>query len=323
MKNKFKSWFTPANLKEVGTDTIYDIIGSILYGIGIYTFASNANFAPGGIAGVTIIIHHFLPWVPIGAGQLVINIPVAIICFKLLGKKFFIKSVRSMVISSFFLDFVMPQFPMYGGERLLAAIFAGVLSGAGLALIYMRGSSTGGTDFIIMAIRKKLPHMSIGSISLAIDGSVILAGGLIEPQASALAAKLHINRECLPYRIFRIVRTLIVIFVGELFFRANGLPAGIAMFGQMVGNFTLDSIVSGAMFKIGLSQADLLAASVFALLVFASSIAREHGHNILEIVAEKRFVIRWGFWLLLFFAIVVFGAYGVGYVPIDPMYAQF
>ena len=152
---------------------------------------------------------------------------------------------------------------------------------------------------------------------------LILAGGLIEPQASALAAKLHINRECLPYRIFRIARTLIVIFVGELFFRANGLPAGIAMFGQMVGNFTLDSIVSGAMFNIGLSQADLLAASVFALLVFASSIAREHGHNILEIVAEKRFVIRWGFWLLLFFAIVVFGAYGVGYVPIDPMYAQF
>ena len=186
MRNKFKSWFTPDNLKEVGTDTIYDIIGSILYGIGIYTFASNANFAPGGLAGVTIIIHHFLPWVPIGAGQLVINIPVAIICFKLLGKKFFIKSVRSMVISSFFLDFVMPQFPMYGGERLLAAIFAGVLSGAGLALIYMRGSSTGGTDFIIMAIRKKLPHMSIGSISLAIDGSVILAGGLVFGDVNAV-----------------------------------------------------------------------------------------------------------------------------------------
>ena len=167
MKNKFKSWFTPDNLKEVGTDTIYDIIGSILYGIGIYTFASNANFAPGGIAGVTIIIHHFLPWVPIGAGQLVINIPVAIICYKLLGKKFFIKSVRSMVISSFFLDFVMPQFPMYGGERLLAAIFAGVLSGAGLALIYMRGSST-------------------GSISLAIDGSVILAGGLVFGDVNAV-----------------------------------------------------------------------------------------------------------------------------------------
>ncbi|MBO6060996.1 MAG: YitT family protein, partial [Clostridia bacterium] len=153
MKN-IKSFFTKSNLKLFAVDTLYDIIGSILYGIGIYTFASKADFAPGGIAGVAIIINHYLPWVPIGICQLIINIPVAIICYKTLGKRFFIKSVKSMLISSFFIDVILPLVPTYQGERLLAAIFAGVLSGAGLALIYMRGSSTGGTDFIIMSIRK-------------------------------------------------------------------------------------------------------------------------------------------------------------------------
>lgn len=186
MKHTKTSPLKSVNWKTVGIDTIYDIIGGILYGIGIYTFASEADFAPGGIAGVALIIHHFFKWVPIGLCQLVINIPVAIICYRMLGRQFFIKSARTMIISTLIIDLVMPLFPTYSENRLLCAIFAGVLSGAGLALVYMRGSSTGGTDFIIMAIRKKLPHMSIGSISLAIDGSVIVLGGIVFKQIEAV-----------------------------------------------------------------------------------------------------------------------------------------
>ena len=59
------------------------------------------------------------------------------------------------------------------------ALFAGALSGAGLALVYWRGSSTGGTDFLIMSLRKKFPHLSIGTISICIDGMVILLGGVV------------------------------------------------------------------------------------------------------------------------------------------------
>ena len=61
----------------------------------------------------------------------------------------------------------------------MAALFAGALSGAGLALVYWRGSSTGGTDFLIMSLRKKFPHLSIGTISICIDGTVILLGGIV------------------------------------------------------------------------------------------------------------------------------------------------
>lgn len=174
-----KSYFTAAKLHTLAIDTIYDIIGSLLYAIGYYTFASNANFAPGGVGGMAIIINHYLPWVPLGMCQNIINIPIAIICYKTLGRKFFIKSIRTMVIMTVFIDVILPMFPMYSGERIIATIFAGVLTGAGLGIVYMRGSSTGGSDFVIMSIRKKHPHMSIGTITLFTDGSIILAGGLV------------------------------------------------------------------------------------------------------------------------------------------------
>ena len=184
-KRSVKDYFSKSNLRILAVDTVYDILGSILYAVGYYTFASNANFAPGGVGGISIIIHHYLPWVPLFLCQNIINIPIAILCYKLLGKKFFLKSVKTMIFMWIFGDFIAPLFPQYGGAviaesgRLLAAIFAGILTGAGLALIYMRGSSTGGSDFVIMSIRKKKPHMSVGSITLIIDGVIILIGGVV------------------------------------------------------------------------------------------------------------------------------------------------
>ncbi|MBR3382222.1 MAG: YitT family protein [Clostridia bacterium] len=185
MFNRIGAFFKKAKVREFSVDVVYDIIGSVLYAVGFYTFASNADFAPGGVGGISIIINHYLPWMPLFLCQNIVNIPIAIICYKLLGKKFFIKSVITMLFMWIIGDFIAPLFPKYGGDqimeanRLMAAIFAGILTGAGLALIYMRGSSTGGSDFVIMSIRKKRPHMSVGSITLIIDGTIILLGGLV------------------------------------------------------------------------------------------------------------------------------------------------
>ena len=123
-----------AKLKEIWMDLLFDIIGGILYAAGIYSFASQAEFAPGGISGLAIIINHFTQW-PIGICTLVLNIPIVIICIRTLGKKFFFKSIKTMVISTVIIDFVFPLLPVYKGDALMAALFAGALSGAGLALV--------------------------------------------------------------------------------------------------------------------------------------------------------------------------------------------
>jgi uncharacterized membrane-anchored protein YitT (DUF2179 family) len=149
-------------------------------------FAVNANFAPGGITGMAILVNHFLPFLPIGTLTVLINIPVILLCYAYLGKKYLLKSIISMGIIAFVLDVIYPHVPAYTGDPLLAALFAGLLSGIGLALIYSRGYCTGGSDFIIMAIRKKFPHLSVGSITLLIDGAIILAGGFVFGRVDAV-----------------------------------------------------------------------------------------------------------------------------------------
>ncbi len=180
-KQSIIGYYKKYGWKIAAKDLLHDVIGSILYAAGIYTFAATADFAPGGITGIAMIVNHYLPFLRIGLLTVIINIPVAIVCYRLLGRVFFFKSVKSMLISALFMDLVFPLLPQYDGATnpLLAALFAGALSGVGLAVIYMPGSSTGGTDFVIMSIRKLKPHLSIGTISLAVDGVVIVAGGFV------------------------------------------------------------------------------------------------------------------------------------------------
>lgn len=166
------------NWKEIGMDMLIDIVAGMVIAIGIYNFALYANFPVAGFSGMAIILYHLLG-IPVGAGTIILNVPVAIFCYKFLGRTFFLKSVKSMVISSFLMDYVSPLLPVYEGDRLLAALCMGVLTGVGYALIFMRGSSTGGQDFISVAIRKVKPHMTLGVITFVLDMMTILLGSVI------------------------------------------------------------------------------------------------------------------------------------------------
>ena len=162
-------------IKQIALDLIYDIAGSILYAAGIYTFAGNGGFAPGGVSGLALIMNHL--WgLPVGTVTLLLNIPLILISYKTVGKRLLIKSGVTMLISTIFLDIVFPLFPMYSGNRMMAALCSGVFLGAGMALFYIRGSSSGGIDFLTLTIKKKKPHMTIGVITVLIDLAVILLG---------------------------------------------------------------------------------------------------------------------------------------------------
>lgn len=156
----------------------WEMIGSILIAIGVYNFAVHAEFPMTGFSGISIILYRL--WsIPIGFSTILLNIPVAILCWKLLGKGFFLRSVRCTIISSVIMDYIAPLFPMYEGSRLLAALCTGVFAGLGYSLIYMQNSSTGGADFIIMAVKALRPHMGVGRISFAIDAVIIALGTLV------------------------------------------------------------------------------------------------------------------------------------------------
>lgn len=155
-----------------------DCIGSFLIGVSVVVFALNADFAPGGINGMGVIVN-YLTGLPIGAVIIILNIPMILVSFRLLGRQFFLSSVKTMLISSFFIDHVVCYLPAFTGSRLAAALLSGAFAGTGLALIYLQNSSTGGSDFLIMSVKKLKPQLSIGRITQLLDGSVILLAGFV------------------------------------------------------------------------------------------------------------------------------------------------
>lgn len=164
--------------KRLAYDIMINVIGGLLIGIGIYNFAANAAFPLAGISGIALIFYHF--WgAPIGWVSMLLNVPIAIGCYKTLGREFFIRSVRTVIITSLVIDYVAPLLPVYSGDRMLAAICTGIFSGLGYAIIFMNNSSTGGMDFITVSVKVKRPHLTLGRIVFITDAIIVLFGGFM------------------------------------------------------------------------------------------------------------------------------------------------
>ena len=157
---------------------LIEMAGALMTSIAIYNFAIPAGFPMAGFSGIAIIIHRLLS-LPVGITTLVLNIPVALLCWKLIGRKFFARSIRCMVFCSVFTDYISPLLPLYAGSRLISAVCTGVIGGFGYALIYLCLSSSGGTDFIVMALKSRHRHIRLGMLVFIVDALIILAGGLI------------------------------------------------------------------------------------------------------------------------------------------------
>lgn len=159
-------------------DILFFIVGSSIFSLGINMFAVPNNIACGGVTGISTIINHFFPSLPIGTIMLALNIPLFILAFVFLGRKLFIKSFIATIILSLTTDIFAKIIPSGTSDRLLAAIFYGVCSGVGLAIVFMRNATSGGTDIIVKLINKKYPHLSMGRMLLLVDSMIVLAAGI-------------------------------------------------------------------------------------------------------------------------------------------------
>lgn len=160
-------------------DLIYEIGGLFVMAIGIHCFLVPANIAPGGVSGIAIMTQYL--WnLPIGMMTFVINVPIFLLSWKRLGKKYTVQSLSAVLLSSVILDYIVtPWLPMYTGERLMGALFGGIFSGAGLGLVFSRGFSTGGTDAICFLLQLKFPHIPLGKLLMFIDGLVLAVSILV------------------------------------------------------------------------------------------------------------------------------------------------
>lgn len=161
------------NGKEMLKNICLLLLGSLIYGIGTYMFVVPANIAPGGASGIALMVN-FMTGFPVGILTLVLNLPLLVLAWFYLSKKFAVSTAITTVVCSFVLDFVVPIIvPVYTGDRLLCSLYGGVLVGAGMALIFIAGSTTGGTDILGYILQKRRPHISIGRALMIVDGVIL------------------------------------------------------------------------------------------------------------------------------------------------------
>lgn len=156
-------------------DIICFAIGSAIFALGLNMFALPNTIICGGVTGIATTVNHFFPSLPVGTIMLVLNIPLFGAAFAFLGRKLFFRSFIATIILSVMIDVFALFTPAGTQDKLLASIFYGVCSGAGLAIIFIRNATSGGTDILAKLINKWIPHLSMGRMIFAVDLVIVVA----------------------------------------------------------------------------------------------------------------------------------------------------
>ncbi len=154
-------------------------LGSGVYAFAVHSLTAPNDIAPGGLTGLSTMLHHLWPQIPIGLATLVMNIPLLILGFLYLGRPFVIKTAYCLLMTTLFLDWLFLPLPVVTDQMLLGAVFGGVCMGAGLALVFMRNGSTGGTDIGAKLLLLRFPHLSMGKLMLTIDGILVIFAAFV------------------------------------------------------------------------------------------------------------------------------------------------
>jgi uncharacterized membrane-anchored protein YitT (DUF2179 family) len=166
------------------------ILGALMWAISINGILIHHEFISGGISGLALVIYYLFPKLSIGLMVFLINIPLFIMGWKMISGKFFFLSLLGM--SSFSLLLILTtKFHITVENPLLAAIFAGVISGCGSGLIFRSGSSGGGTGIIAMILNRRL-SVRVGLVSTIINSVPLVLGALLINLDAALYSIIYV-----------------------------------------------------------------------------------------------------------------------------------
>lgn len=147
------------------------LLGTLLTATGVSVFLMPNKIVSGGVSGLSTILYHVFDFAP-GLSFIVMNIILLLIGFKFLGKEFIIKTIIGAGLLSLFVQ-VMSYVPPATDNPYLATLFGSLFYGVGLAVTFVAGASTGGTDIAGRTLQYFFPHLSIGNLLLVVDGIII------------------------------------------------------------------------------------------------------------------------------------------------------
>lgn len=155
------------------------LFGSVCYAIGFDLFLMLHQVNAGGVSGASMLICAALGWDGgVGILTLGINVPLFLLGYRYLGKRFFAGSIVGTIATSAFIE-LFARIPAPQTDIMLGVLYGGVLVGLGLGVVFYAGASTGGVDIIASLLRKKFRSISVGNLMLAVDSAVIILTGVV------------------------------------------------------------------------------------------------------------------------------------------------
>ena len=154
------------------------VFGSAVFALGFSMFLEPNDMSAGGISGLALVFVEVFHVGTIGSISILINLPLFILGGLKIGKRFFAGSMLGMLLSSMMIDsfscFAIPDL-----EPLLAVLYGGVICGLGLGVVFVSGTSTGGSDILVRLLKLRYRNVPIGQISMVFDGIVVLLTGIV------------------------------------------------------------------------------------------------------------------------------------------------
>lgn len=182
--------------KEVVRDYILLAAGSGLIALAVQAVFDPMGMVNGGFTGLGIIIRRMTTGlvpggIPLWFTNIALNLPAFLIAWFVMGGQFVRRTAVAALLLSVWLA-VIPPIDLAKGDYLLAALYGGLISGVGIALVFRTGNATGGTDLVASLLHRKFRNYSIAQILLVLDGAVIAAGYYLVGARPALYAIISV-----------------------------------------------------------------------------------------------------------------------------------
>lgn len=168
-------------MKELGRQwgwIFWTLLGSLIFALGFSLFLQPNHLNSGGISGLAMVVVEVLGVGSVGVLSIVLNMPLFILGGLKIGKRFFAGSLLGMLVSSLLID-VFSQIQMPAMEPLISALYGGTICGLGLGIVFVCGTSTGGSDILVRLLKLHYRNVPIGQISSTFDAAVAILTGLV------------------------------------------------------------------------------------------------------------------------------------------------
>ena len=157
---------------------IMTVLGSAVFAMGFALFLMPNDMNAGGISGLAQVVVEILGFGSVGTLSILINMPLFILGGIKIGKRFFVGSLMGMLLSSVLID-AFALLPAMEMEPLLCVLYGGAVCGLGLGVVFVSGTSTGGSDILVRLLKLRYRNVPIGQIALYFDVIVVALTGIV------------------------------------------------------------------------------------------------------------------------------------------------